>query len=89
MERRLGGEARPICTKNEQKIEFHGLWCPLGHELLLAKSLRIFVRAGEEWGGAGTLAVALWIAPSPLIIVGAETLAARKSGGLSALWIHE
>ncbi len=28
---------------------------------LLANSLHIFVRAGEEWGGAGTLAVALWI----------------------------
>jgi len=27
--------------------------------MLLAKSLRILVRAGEEWGGAGTLAVAL------------------------------
>ncbi len=30
--------------------------------ILLAKSLRMFVRAGEEWGGAGrALAVALWI----------------------------
>jgi predicted enzyme related to lactoylglutathione lyase len=28
-------------------------------KILLAKSLRIFVRAGEEWCGAGTLAVAL------------------------------
>jgi hypothetical protein len=29
--------------------------------ILLAKSLRIFVRAGEEWCGGRTLAVALWI----------------------------
>src|SRR6266567_1474149 len=31
-------------------ILFHGLWCAPAHELLLANSLRIFVRAGVERG---------------------------------------
>jgi len=48
-------------------------------QILLAKSLRIFVRAGVEWSGVGTLAVALGC--------GCVRLTECLWGPLRSLWV--